>query len=346
MALKLTKRGATFYVRGTFLGRNIRRSLGTGDKRTAEILKARLEHDIEREVQLGRSASTTFAKAALTYMQAGGEARFIKPLLTYFGSDTLLKDIDQDAALKAARAVYPKAAPGTINRQVITPISAILKLAAKQKLCDRLELARLPEKGRRLRWLTPEEAESLFNAIEDPRFAALISFLIGTGARPGEAFALERKDLYLDDCEAWFPDTKTDTPRMVEFPPRTRHYLTAADLPESGPVFLTPRGEPYTPRSNRGGQIRKAFKGARDRAGLGEDVTPYILRHTWATWFHAATLDFGRLCDLGGWSNADTANRYRKMAPRSLAERLIDHGWHFAQNAPRDGRESRFTVIK
>jgi hypothetical protein len=33
--------------------------------------------------------------------------------------------------------------------------------------------------------------------------------------------------------------------------------------------------------------------------------------------------------DLGGWDKADTANRYRKIAPDDLGARLLAHGWDF-----------------
>lgn len=102
-------------------------------------------------------------------------------------------------------------------------------------------------------------------------------------------------------------------------------------MPDAGAVFLTPKGKPYIARQNGGGQMAAAFGRARAAAGLGPDVTPYICRHTWATWYDAQTRDFGRLMDRGGWSKADTALRYRKLYPSDLAERLLAHGWDFRE---------------
>lgn len=75
--------------------------------------------------------------------------------------------------------------------------------------------------------------------------------------------------------------------------------------------------------------MQTSFNAARDAAGLGREVTPHVLRHTWATWFYAQTKDFGGLMDLGGWAKADMANRYRKIAPDDLAARLRRIGWEF-----------------
>ena len=54
------------------------------------------------------------------------------------------------------------------------------------------------------------------------------------------------------------------------------------------------------------------------------------MRHTWATWFYAQTRDFGALLDQGGWAKADMANRYRKIAPDDLTDRLLAMGWNFS----------------
>lgn len=77
---------------------------------------------------------------------------------------------------------------------------------------------------------------------------------------------------------------------------------------------------------------------------MGDDVTPHVLRHTWATWFYAQTRDFGTLTDQGGWSKADMANRYRKLAPDDLSERLLKHGWDFRAYLPKD-RRTRLRVV-
>lgn len=81
--------------------------------------------------------------------------------------------------------------------------------------------------------------------------------------------------------------------------------------------------------------MQTQFSRARDAAGLGPDVTPHVLRRTWATWFYAQTKDLGGLMDLGGRTRAGTCNRYRNIAPAVLASRLRIHGRHFDQPAAR-----------
>jgi len=161
----------------------------------------------------------------------------------------------------------------------------------------------------------------------------------GGGCRAGEALSLEVATYYGRTGEAYLPETKNGHPRMISLPGRAIDMIESQGLPEVGPICRTPRGRPYVMRENGGGQISTAFRRACQAAGLGPDVTPHVLRHSWATWFYSQTRDFGALLDRGGWRKSDMANRYRKIAPPDLAERLFAHGWDFT--APGKRPEAR-----
>lgn len=332
MPIKLVKRGKTYYLRGTLAGQRVYESTRISDRRAADAYRARREQEILERVTLGVTANLTFAQAALTYLETGGEPRFIAPILKHFGPRFRLVDMDNDAINAAAKALYPTAAPATINRQLITPISAIYKLASDEGKTPARNFRRRKTPQGRKRWLTPEEAEALLNAC-DTRLAPMVAFLLGTGVRTNELFRLTRDQLHLDTCEAWIPLSKNDAPKMVTFPLRTRHYLARSGLPEAGAVFRTPKGQAYKIRENGGGQIETAFATARDAAGLGPDVTPHVLRHTWATWYWAQTKDLLALMSHGGWKKSDVAMEYTKLAPADLPDRLLKFGWDFKGGA-------------
>lgn len=341
-----------YYARGTVAGREIFRSLGTRKKADAELIAVRLQAELLKDADLAavpphRRAilahqadafadqvsdqalgGLTFAAAALEYMQAGGERRHLARVIEFFGADLLIDEVDNALLNAAAAAIYPTAAPATINRQLITPVAAVVNMAADDGRARPRKFRRRSGDNARTIWLTPAQAADLIDAA-DPRTQPLIEFLIGTGARVSEALQLSAPLLYLGTCEAFFPATKNGGSRMVQFPARTARALAAADLPQEGPIFRTPKGQPYKIQRNTGGQIATAFNTARDRAGLPREITPHVLRHTWATWFSAVTGDFGRLMDLGGWKRPDMAQRYRKIAPASLADDLRAHGWDF-----------------
>ena len=102
-------------------------------------------------------------------------------------------------------------------------------------------------------------------------------------------------------------------------------YTKTVDVNIRGYFFMCIEGGKLM-RDNGGGQIQTAFNNARDQAGLGQDVTPHVIRHTWATWFYAVTRDYGRLLDLGGWRTTSVAERYRKIAPADQGEKVLAAG--------------------
>ncbi|ABN75410.1 tyrosine-type recombinase/integrase [Cereibacter sphaeroides] len=330
MPLKLLKRGSVYYLRGTVAGHRVYESTRIGDKRQAEIFRARREAELIERAGSGKALTYTFAEAALCYMQAGGEGRYLDRIIKHFGPRFRIADLDNDAVNRASIALYPNAAPATINRQLVTPISAVYSLAADDGKAPPRRFRRRPEPKALPRWLTPEEAERLLAAC-DRRLLPLVAFLLGTGCRTGEALGLAVQHLHIETRQAHVGITKNGDGKMVSFPTRTKRILAACGLPEAGAVFRTPKGRPYRlvngDGQKLGGQIKGAFDAARTAAKLGEDVTPHTLRHTFATWHYAVNKDLILLMERGGWKRADLAIGYTKLAPDDLPRRLLDHGW-------------------
>ena len=185
----------------------------------------------------------TFAQAALDYIEHGtGEKRFLKPLLDHFGT-TLLRKIGQDEIDLAAKKLYPHASNSTRNRQVYTPMSAVLQHAARKKWCDTPNFARPKLPAGKVRWITPEEADKLIEACA-PHLRPLVIFLLYTGARAGEALWLDWSNVNLSLKQVTFAKTKNGEPRSVPLHPRLIRQLIRLGHRE-GPVFLTNKGRPY-----------------------------------------------------------------------------------------------------
>jgi len=200
MPLKLFRRSKTgpYHIAGTVAGCLIRESTFCYTRIQADAFRHRRESEILERHAFGKSATLTFFEAALAYIQAGGEERFLEKIADHFGPDKRVADLDNAALQQAAIAIYPTAAPATINRQLIGPVSAVVAMAAENGLADPRKFRRLKAAGARTRWLHPAEMERLLRKA-DPHLVPILACLIGTGARCSEVLAAE--------VENFFPET-------------------------------------------------------------------------------------------------------------------------------------------
>lgn len=311
--------GADWQVDFRVKGRRVRRRLGIRDHGLQSLARkeARRLYEAEWQRPADEVAGRPFWKAAEAYKDAGGEARFLPRIMMHFGRHACVEDIGEVEIAEAGAALYPDASPATIRRQVRVPIVAVLRFARGERRQGGTDTPRT-------RWLTPEEAERLLDCAG--RIRPMVAFLLGSGCRTGEMFALEAQHVNTATRQAFIEDTKNGHPRWVTLPEKAWRELP---VPEVGAVFRTPKGLPYALREKGGGQIQGAFNKARDLAGLGGDVTPHSLRHTHATWFYAQTKDLFGLMQQGGWRKADMALRYTKLAPADLSDTLLKYGWDF-----------------
>lgn len=333
MLKPVKRKGTPFYVaRGTIDGRRIERSTGTtvhaiAKQRCIEFLK---DFEPEKPVEAG---PYKFEEAVRDYMDQGGQTRYLPKLVDYFANvtcDEITNKVLNDAAL----SLYPNAAPATINRQLLTPMGAIINLAADSRLCLPLKVRRRKEPPPRDLFMTPDEAERLIEAthgVRNKHFPALVTFLIGQGCRVGETLQINAaRDV---DLENGFVTLRADTTkggytRRVTLIPRVRAALSTLDtIGRDGALFHTDKGEPYRTAGDHGGQIAQAFGSCVQAAGLSLKITPHICRHTWATWFYAQTRDPLRLKREGGWKK-NTWERYTKLHP-GLGDDVRAHGWEF-----------------
>jgi integrase len=325
MPIRLVRRAKSPYwiMRGTVRRIRVEESTGTSDRRSAEEIRAKREAEIVAQSIYGRRATATFAQAALSYLEGGGNKRFLAPIISHFGN-TPLAHIDQDAIDRGSRKLYPDASGSTRNRQFFTPTSAVLKHAARRGLCPPLNLQRPSPPAERVRWIAPQEADRLIDACA-AHMNPLVTFLLFTGARAGEALWLDWHHVDLARGHVTFIDTKNGESRGV--PLHRRVVAALANLPHrEGEVFRRPDGMPYErPRGDddrsAGTRIKTAFRAACRRAGI-KDFHPHDCRHTWATWHYAANRDLGALQKLGGWKSVAMVMRYAHVNVDELRDTI------------------------
>jgi integrase len=204
--------------------------------------------------------------------------------------------------MKIVNAMEKRGLSETTTRYAVT----VLRIALKTAIAWRL-IASNPASARGLEFaetekaerksMNPEEAQSFVSALDDDPFRVLYLTLLLTGARPSEAFALQWKNIKLDDrvirivCALrWTkdgepvlgpPKTKKSTPEITIGAPLAaelrKHKLASGDKSDDALAFTTKAGIPLD-RNN----IRHRFLRIAKRADL-EGFTLYSLRHTFAT---------------------------------------------------------------
>jgi integrase len=168
------------------------------------------------------------------------------------------------------------------------------------------------ERRTRLRYLEPEEEAALLAAATEPvRTVILLGIHAGLRVR-AEALTLHRRDVDLArgllTVQAAY--AKSGQTRTVPL----NRVLRAALAPwkeKIGPgeyLIARPDGQPYQ-------SIRAPFATACRRAGLGPDVTPHTLRHTFASRLVMAGVDLATVMELGGWASLSMVQRYAHLAP-------------------------------
>jgi integrase len=297
-------------IRGTHLGTAIDRTAGTPNRKLAARILAKLKDDIEAGL-LAPVGAPTFASAALSYVKAGGSKRFLHPLSEHFAT-TLLTRIDQAAIDAAAAKLYPNAGPATRNRQVYTPVSAILRHASVAIVIKR---PRGAQGTPRTAWLDQGQVFALMAASDalGPTFGALVRFLTYTGARLGEALALQWSDVDLDRKTVTIRQTKTEGVRTAILP----GFVVEAMIPLAG------QGRVFYPLT-KGGKLYAMLESSASAAGVAipDRLGFHILRHTWAMMMrrHAGS-DTAGLVATGAWRSRKAASVYEHLDATEEAAR-------------------------
>lgn len=343
MPLKLVPprqgRSQNWRIRGTIKGQYIDESTGVSSQARAQEIRIKREYELLDRSIFGAKATTTFVEAALSYLesrQPKGSQRYCiagwnaaSPCLIQDFGDTLVNRIDQAMVNSIIRKRFADKKPGTIVRNFLTPLTAVLHHAAKQGWCDIPRPFTRPKfNDRRERWATPEEADTLLQHA-GPHLRPLLLFLVLTGCRVAEAIDLLWKDIDFDQRWLVFRKTKRNeeargVPIHLQLVDVLRQLYQAGGNPEADtPVFQTHHGQPYADHEREsGGQVKTAWNGACRRAGIVE-LHLHDLRHTFATWALRAGMQDRVRKEIQGHAASDMGFRYAHV-PRPDAIAAID----------------------
>lgn len=205
-------------------------------------------------------------------------------------------------------------------RRILVPIRAALKRAIKHgKLVETgtpiVDLSLAPEGAARERVLSIDEAKALLAAV-DGQLRLFIIVSLMTAARPEAVLELTRRQIDFDHGII-----RLNPPGREQVKTKFRPDVPLAKplvpyLVNSGPHWVFP-GQAGENRKT----VAKAFRQAREDAGLDDQVTAYTLRHTVATQLARRGVPQEQISRLLGHRVGHrTTERYTKVSPDHLAE--------------------------
>lgn len=339
MPLYTDRRPSGVYrIRGTHHGVTIDKSARTRSTEQAEAIRETWERQIFEEHVLGRKRTATFAELAADYLGAGRSLgpkaeEIIIELGNKKADEITMADCD-----RLAVKIHPDAKTSTINRNIISPVSALMNWAAQAGRAPLRKWPRRRERQTRTDWRRPAGIEAVLSALSSDEARALVALYVGCGLRASEGVFADGRDFAPDLSQvtvrgtAWEDDegaaekgyegTKGFYDRTVPIPHRARELLRPVINLAPGRALLNSKGEPWADRFS----LRSSLNTACKKAGV-PSLTPHVFRHTFATWHHAVTKDTMLLMRHGGWTDLKLVQRYTHIADPALRQEVIDAGW-------------------
>jgi len=269
------------------------------------------------------------------------ESGFWRRILASSLGSMRLRDIDdRDVAdyleglvMERARGERPVGTPvsGRTKSLHRSAVQGLLNRAYRLRhLAERVSLGEVRIEGSTRRSdaqvdpLNLDELLALLDACKPPQ-RALFAVGAGMGLRPSELVRVRWEDVDLGDGTLAVRGSKTDaatasiplTPLAVE---EIRSWWVRCGQPTEGHLFLSRLGTPYP---DKGSPYKKSLAVAARRAGIERSVTPYLLRHSFATiaWSVGVPKDVARRI-LRHTDEKMLDDVYTRPRPAELAERL------------------------
>lgn len=157
-------------------------------------------------------STRTFRDAVNSYLTHGGESRYLDKITAIIGDRPLSSIVPFDVR-ELATHLYPDASNATRNRQVITPVRAVMHHAYDRGWAPLVRLRNLKTDAPvRKKAASPAWLHAFTRQCEQddlPHLAALVLFMSQTGARVSEAIRLTWEHVDLVRRTALLTKTKT-----------------------------------------------------------------------------------------------------------------------------------------
>ncbi len=290
----------------------------TGDRKQAEVfkrkveereflVKARLADDLGRTAATLQEATSDFLKDCQTRLRPNtvrGYRLALDNLKRCWG-DLDLRDITPKHLSAIREYLTTRVNPTTANIN-LRAIRAFLNWLVQSERIERIpgKIALVKIDQELPKFFTPDELDSIFAQVNDPRLRAVFRVLSETGLRRSELFSCTLEGNYLH-----LRDTKGRRERLVRIPP---------DLI---PDFSLATEHPYHPDF-----ISHAFTRAVKDVGISPGGRSlHSLRHTFALREYARTRDIYYVKGLLGHSSVTVTEIYMRF-PEQYLEQVFGNG--------------------
>lgn len=261
----------------------------------------------------------TFLDAAASYIEHGGQGKFLAGIVEYFGDVPLASIVPFDVR-EMAKALYPERGNATLNRQALTPACAVLHHAYDRGWCPLIRIRRFKEDPPRRKNAASQAWLHAFIRQCDkdglPHLSALVMFMSQTGARISEAIELRWSEIDLLHRTALLLKTKTGT--------NSKRFLTDQLVGRLHQFDSSDRLARVFRYRNRH-SVNERIKAVCDRAEISYKPTHTCGRHAFANNAMSLGIDVKSTMDAGGWkSSAIFLGTYvnPRNAGRVVADRL------------------------
>jgi site-specific recombinase XerD len=164
--------------------------------------------------------------------------------------------------------------------------------------------------------LNAQELAALFDALESPKYRALLITCYASGLRVGEACRLRIDDIDSQRMLLRVRDGKGGKERLTLLSPRLLDVLRHYWLIDKPRRWLFPgqvTGQPINPAS-----VRLVLREAASKAGITRHFTAHSLRHSFATHLLDAGTDLVLIQALLGHHSIRTTSRYTHVSSQRL----------------------------
>ncbi|QKM48927.1 Tyrosine recombinase XerC [Burkholderia glumae] len=176
---------------------------------------------------------------------------------------------------------------------------------------------------KRIRWLTPAQAERLLAELPE-HLADMARFSLETGPRRSNVTGLQWSQVDIVRRVAWIHPDQAKAKKAITVPlsetaiavllrqrakKRAPEFVDSVFVYHGRPVYQT---------------VTEAWRKALKRAGIS-DFRWHGLRHTWASWHVQRGTPLQVLKELGGWETLEMVQRYAHLSAAHLAQWVTPH---------------------